>query len=118
MNKTLRGLGVLACAAVLAGPNAVWAAAGDDNDEVPLTLTGCVTPGEAKDSFLLTNVTLSGNPAAPADAFYRLDSTKKLRDHVGHRVEINGVADLDDHDKGTLKMKEKDGKVETEITSE
>jgi hypothetical protein len=75
-------------------------------------------PGEAKDSFLVTNVTVSGTTAAPPDAFYRFDSTKKLRDHVGHRVEINGVADLEDHDKGTVKIKEKDGKVETQVTSE
>jgi hypothetical protein len=116
MYKTIHGLGALAMALTLfSGGNTPVAAKGD---EVPLTLTGCVIPGEAKDTFLITNVTLSGTTAAPTNAYYRLDDTKKLRKHVGERVEISGMADLDDHDKGTLKMKEKDGKVETEISSE
>ena len=113
MNKTIWALGTLAFAAIL-----VMGVAAKDAGDVPLTLSGCVIPGDAKDSFLVTNVTVSGTTAAPADAFYRLDDSKKLRDYVGHRVEINGVADLDDHDKGKVTIKEKDGKVRTEITSE
>jgi hypothetical protein len=113
MNKTIGALGTLAFAATL-----VMGVAAKDASDVPLTLSGCVIPGDAKDSFLVTNVTVDGTTAAPANAFYRLDDSKKLRDHVGHRVEINGVADLDDHDKGKVTIKEKDGKVRTEITSE
>jgi len=33
---------------------------------VPLTLTGCVVQGEAKDSFLLTNVVVDGTTMSPA----------------------------------------------------
>lgn len=106
---TLMGSGLRAAAA---------APAAKEKGDVPLTLTGCVIAGEARDSFLVTNVTVSGTTAAPANAFYRLDNTKKLRGHVGHRVEIMGEADLADHDKGEVKTKVKDGKVETQITSE
>lgn len=70
MNKTIRALGTLAFTASL-----LTVAAAKDAGDVPLTLSGCVIPGAEKDSFLVTNVTVSGTPAAPADAFYRLDDS-------------------------------------------
>ena len=89
-----------------------------DMADVPLTLTGCVVAGEAKDSFLLTNVTIDGTTAAPIDAFYRFNTTKGLKNHVGRRVEVKGKADLDDMDKGKIRVKAEDGKMMTEVTSE
>ena len=89
-----------------------------DLDDVELTLSGCVVAGEAKDSFLLTHVQVEGPPMAPAHAFYRFNTTKALKDHVGRRVEVKGKADLDDVDEGKLKVRTDDGKVTTEITSE
>lgn len=86
--------------------------------DVPLTLAGCVVAGEAKDSYLLTNVVLDGTTAAPANAFYRFNTTKGLKDHVGRRVEVKGEADLDDVDKGKVRVKVEDGKATTEISSE
>ena len=83
-----------------------------------MTLSGCVVAGEAKDSFLLTNVQVEGAPTAPAHAFYRFNTTKGFKDHVGRRVEVKGKADLDDVDKGKLRVRADDGKVTTEITSE
>ncbi len=94
------------------------AAPPDDMKDVPLTLTGCVVAGEAKDSFLLTNVVVDGTTMAPADAFYRFNTTKGLKEHVGRRVEVKGKADLDDVDKGKMRTKIEDGKTTTEYTSE
>jgi hypothetical protein len=115
MNKTLKLLSVLAIAAWTLGAG-VKVAAAADMDKVPMTLTGCVVAGEAKDSFLLTNVTVDG--PVPNNVFYRFDSTKDLKNNVGKRVEVQGYADLDDMDKGKLRVKATDGKVETKITSE
>ena len=115
MNKTVKLLGVLAIAAWTTGAGAKAAAAAD-MDKVPMTLTGCVVAGEAKDSFLLTNTTVDG--PVPNNVFYRFDSTKDLKSNVGKRVEVQGYAELDDMDKGKLKVKATDGKVETKITSE
>jgi hypothetical protein len=57
--------------------------------EIPAKLTGCVVAGEAKDTFLLT---------------------KGLREHVGQRVEVRGIADLGDYEKGRVEVKTEDGR--------
>ena len=87
-------------------------------DNVELTLSGCVVSGEAKDSFLLTNVQIEGSSLAPSHAFYRFNTSKGLKDHVGRRVEVKGKADLGDVDKGQLRVRTEDGKVTTELRSE
>ncbi len=74
-------------------------------DDVPLTLSGCVVAGEAKDSYLLTNVVVDGTTLAPTNAFYRFNTTKGLKGYVGRRVEVRGKADLDDVDKGKVKVR-------------
>jgi hypothetical protein len=92
-----------------------------DKDHARLTLTGCVVAGEGKDAYLLTNIAVAGEDAgrAPANAFYRLDSTKGLKNQVGHQIELSGTADLSDLDKGTLKVKTDDqGRATAEIKSE
>ena len=111
-------LGALALTSVVLGYTLTATAAPPDMDDVPLTLSGCVVAGESKDSFLLTNVVIDGTTMAPPHAFYRFDTTKGLKDHVGRRVEVKGVADLDDVDKGKLRVKTEDGKVQTEVSSE
>jgi hypothetical protein len=116
MKHTTRILGILAIFA--AGPCATATAGPPDMKDVPLTLTGCVVAGEAKDSFLLTNVVVDGTRLAPADAFYRFNTTKGLKEQVGHRVEVKGKADLDDVDKGKVRTQVEDGKRTTEYTSE
>jgi hypothetical protein len=114
MQTATKALGILTLTATALASGHLFAAPKGDT---PLTLTGCVVAGEARDSFLITNVMVDG--AAPSNAFYRLDSTKKLRDQVGHRVEIKGNADLGDVDKGKLKVKTDDkGKTTTSVTSE
>jgi hypothetical protein len=109
----------VAAAALMSGYGLAATAAPPDMDEVPLTLSGCVIPGEAKDSYLLTNVVVDGTTIAPPHAFYRFNTTKGLKGHVGRRVEVRGKADLDDVDKGKVKVRTNDdGKVTTEITAE
>ncbi len=110
-------LGVLMSGALAASYGGALAGP-PDHDEVPLTLSGCVVAGEAKDSFLLTNVVVDGTTMAPALAFYRFDTTKGLRGYVGRRVEVSGKADLDDPDKGKVRVRTDDGKATTEVTSE
>lgn len=110
-------LGILAICA-MAGGHRLAAAAPPDMDDVPLTLSGCVVAGESKDSYLLTNVVVDGTTMAPPHAFYRFNTTTGLKDNVGRRVEVKGKADLDDVDKGKLRVKADDGKVQTEISSE
>jgi hypothetical protein len=116
MNKTTRHLIVLAAAVGAAFGVGLQPTAAADLDKVPMTLTGCVIAGEAKDSFLLTNVTVDG--PVPSNVFYRFDSTKDLKKHVGQRVEVQGYADLEDMDKGKVKVDIDKGKTTTEVTSE
>jgi hypothetical protein len=100
----------------LSGPSV--AAAPADTADVPLTLSGCVIAGEAKDSYLLTNVVIDGTTLAPPNAFYRFNTTEGLKSHVGHRVEVKGKADLDDVDSGKVRIRTEDGTTTTEVTSE
>ena len=111
-------LGVLAIGALVGSHNLTASAAPPDMADVPLTLSGCVVAGEAKDSYLLTNVVVDGTTMAPANAFYRFNTTKGLKEHVGRRVEVKGKADLDDVDKGKVKVRTDDGQVTTEVSSE
>ena len=105
--------------AVMGAFPAALASAPPDMENVPLTLTGCVVAGHEKDSYLLTNVVIDGTTLAPANAFYRFDSTGDLKKHVGRRVEVKGKADLDDVDKGRVKLRtDEQGKTSTEVSSE
>jgi hypothetical protein len=113
MNTVTYALGALALAlSALPSAQAAPAAKGD----IPLTLTGCVVAGDAKDTYLLTGVTIEG--MGPRNSFFRMDSNKELQRQVGHRVEITGTADVGDVDKGTLKVQTEDGKTSTSVTSE
>lgn len=111
-------IGILAMSALASGYGLTATAAAHDMDKVPLTLSGCVIAGEGQDSYLLTNVTVEGSEMTPPNAFYRFNTTKGLKNHVGRRVEVRGTADLDDVDKGKVEVRTDDGKVETEVKSE
>jgi hypothetical protein len=111
-------LRILTVIAVIGSCNLTAAAAAPDMPDVPLTLSGCVVAGEAKDSYLLTNVVVDGTTLAPTQAFYRFNTAKGLMGYVGRRVEVRGKADLDDADKGKVKVRTEDGSVTTEVTSE
>jgi hypothetical protein len=111
-------LGVLVATALAGSPSRSAAAAPPDMEDVPLTLSGCVIAGEAKDSYLLTNVVVEGTTFAPAQAFYRFNTSDGLKGYVGRRVEVKGKADLDDVDTGRVRVRADGGKVTTEVTSE
>lgn len=92
-------------------------------DERPITISGCVERGTKADTFLIKNVSLvEGTPPAgtsPNQLYLRLDTTRGLKDHVGHRVDIHGIADFGDIDSGTLEViKQSDGTVAVSLTSE
>jgi hypothetical protein len=67
------------------------------------TLTGCLKAGPEPDSFILTNIGAGSDTAqksesapgelAKTDLSYKLsaDSGVKLKDHVGHKVEVTGT---------------------------
>jgi hypothetical protein len=108
MNKTTRVLSVCTLALCVTGSGFTARAMAKGKSEVPAKITGCVVAGEAKDSFLLTGVTVDGN--VPSNAFYRLEPAKHLREHVGQRVEVKGIADLSDYEKGKVEVKTEDGR--------
>jgi hypothetical protein len=68
-----------------------------------MTLTGCLKAGSEPDTFILSNVSGGGTEAAAqrtapgelarTDVSYKLtaDSNVKLKDHVGHKVEVTGT---------------------------
>ena len=116
MQKTW--FGILAVIGLAGTYHAAVSAAPPDVREVPLRLSGCVIAGEAKDSYLLTNVVVDSSTMTPPNAFYRFNSTKGLKNYVGRRVEVKGKADLADVDEGTVKLRTDAGKVSTSVTSE
>lgn len=110
--------GILAVIGLAGSYHVTASAAPPDLDKVKLTLAGCVVAGEAKDSYLLTNVVVDAATMTPHQAFYRFNSTTGLEKYVGRRVEVKGTADLADVDKGEVKVRTNDGKVTTSVTSE
>jgi hypothetical protein len=57
---------------------------------VPVTIVGCVQDGAAG-TFVLTGVReVENGDLKPTDAIYWLSSTKGLKEHVGHIVEVSG----------------------------
>lgn len=110
-------IGAFAVGALLTSYEVTFAGPPDPED-VPLTLSGCVIAGEGKDSYLLTNVVVDGTTLAPPHAFYRFNTSKGLKDHVGRRVQVKGKADLTDVDTGRVRVRTEDGKQTTEVSSE
>ena len=62
----------------------------------PMAITGCVYAGIDPDTFVLLDVDeVTDGHAVPAGAVYWLSSTKGLKEHVGHKVEVRGTYSLD-----------------------
>jgi hypothetical protein len=62
----------------------------------PVTITGCVRAGADPETFVLLDVDeVTDGRAAPAGAVYRLSSTRGLRPHAGHKVEVRGTYSFD-----------------------
>ena len=99
MNKALLALSVAALCST-----GILAA----DDRVPVTITGCVMDGEG-DSFVLKNVMEKSNGTmAPTSSVYWLSSTKGLKSHVGHRVEVTGTFSPSRDEGKTAKVKVKE----------
>lgn len=89
------------------------------DDHRPITIRGCVVAGERanqvflKEAFFLKDVRLiQGTPPAGSSAdslFLRLDTREGLKENVGHVVEVSGIADFGDIDKGTLELRKEPG---------
>jgi hypothetical protein len=112
----MKSLMIGVCVAMLSSAGALLAA----QDRSPVTITGCVLKGNARDTFVLTNVREIAQPSArPTDApeetvpsvIYWLSSTKGLKDHVGHRVEVTGTVSQQ-FDQGKVKIDANAGTVE------
>jgi hypothetical protein len=110
------------------GLRADAASAGDDK----VKLSGCLIRGEGNGGYLLINTPSEPSsagattPIAPgavgtsgtfANVFYWLGDHADLRDHVGHRVEIEGEQKGDIKD-GEMKIDRKDQWTEMEIKSD
>jgi hypothetical protein len=63
-------------------------------------------------------VVVDGATLAPPDAFYRFNTSEGFKNYVGRRVEVKGKADLDDVDKGKVRVRTDEGRTTTEVTSE
>lgn len=86
-----------------------------------VTITGCVAASDA-DSFVLTHVSKEGSPStgavlgasgmqpASGEVIYWLskDSVKRMRGHVGHKVEVTGT--ITDVSTGTVQVRQEPGK--------
>jgi hypothetical protein len=109
------------------------AAAREDRDEKDIKLTGCLIKGEGDGGYLITN--LPSEPAASNGAgasvatdaigtaggfttmFYWLDDDGDLKQHVGHRVEVEGHVKGDLKD-GEIKLERKDNWTELHVKSD
>jgi len=119
---------LLACALALPLLGTVLTAGAEQ-----VTLTGCLVRGEGDgDPYLLTNApadpALTGAASASTPSgvgtvaefrsiFYWLDGDDDLRNHVGHRVEIQGDLKGDVKD-GEIKLDRKDNWTELSVKAE
>jgi hypothetical protein len=85
-HAALVSIGMLVAAGATTADDRVVTPVGKDT--APVTLTGCLLAGTRPDTFVLKNVTDSAGRAA--DVIYWLSTTRGLKDHVGHRVEVTG----------------------------
>ena len=80
-------LGWLAAAGAARADDVRQAAVPVGKDTPPVTITGCLLAGTKPDTFVLKDVTDSAGRAA--DVIYWLSSTRGLKDHVGHTIEVD-----------------------------
>jgi hypothetical protein len=122
------GFAVAAVTAVVGTNSSVQAAAGDEK----VKLNGCLVKAESGDGYLITNLpsepgavsadhkvetTAIGTAGAYANVFYWLKNDDDLKDHVGHRVEIDGEL-KGDIKEGEIKLDRKDDWTELEVKSD
>jgi hypothetical protein len=87
--------------------------------ETPVAITGCVHAATEPDTFVLLDVNdVSDGKPAPAGAVYWLSSTKGLKAHVGHKVQVRGTYSLDFGKTAKVKVKTDPAKGEQTISLE
>src|SRR5262245_15338947 len=116
-----------AAASVAATNTAVQAFRGDEK----IKLNGCLVKAEGDDGYLITNLpsepasstadrsvatSAIGTSGAFSTVFYWLRNDDDLKDHVGHRVEIEGEL-RGDIKEGEIKIEHKDNWSELEVKS-
>ena len=96
--KTLITAAALTLGVAVAGMSPVAAQDGKKFEKgAPVTLQGCVTAAEKKDTFVLTNV--REWPISTTDMgkygkrMYWIEKTDKMKDHVGHTIQLLGTID-------------------------
>ena len=117
----------VAMAAVAATNTSVQALGGDEK----IKLSGCLVKADNDNGYLISNLpsepapsTADRNPATTAigtagafsPVFYWLRNDDDLKDHVGHRVEIEGEL-KGDIKEGEIKIERKDNWSEIEVKS-
>ena len=129
--KTCRTLTIWCLTAAAANVAATYTSARTPPASEQVKLSGCLVKAEDDDGYLITN--LPGEPAASTadrnvatDAigtsgaysavFYWLRNDDDLKDHVGHRVEIEGEL-KGDIKEGEIKIDRKDNWTEIEVKS-
>jgi hypothetical protein len=117
-----------AISAVAAMNTSVRAATGDEG----IKLNGCLVKAEGDDGYLITNLPVEpggsardrsvetsaiGTSGANATVFYWLRNDDDLKEHVGHRVEVEGEL-KGDIKEGEIKLDRKDNWTELEVKSD
>lgn len=118
----------VAMTVVVAGTDTSVRAAGGDEK---IKLNGCLVKAEGDDGYLITNLpsepgstsadrnpttTAIGTSGAYSTVFYWLKNDDDLKNHVGHRVEIEGEL-KGDIEEGEIKLDHKDNWTELEVKS-
>lgn len=75
-----------------------------EQERKSLTIRGCVRAGVRSNTFMLMNVTevSPAGDSAPAAAFYWLNTTRGLKQHIGETVEITGTVSMGESGMGRI----------------
>ena len=99
--RTLLAATTLTLGFVVAGLSPVAAQDGKKFEKgSTVTLQGCVTAAEKKDTFILTNVcewpVSNTDMGKHGKRMYWIEKTDKMKDHVGHTIQVIGkIADVE-----------------------
>ncbi len=106
--KTLIAATTLILGLMVAGMSPVTAQDGKKFEKgSPVTLQGCVTAAEKKDTFILTNVrewpVSSTDMGKYGKRMYWIEKMDKMKDHAGHTIQL--IAKITDVQKSEMELK-------------
>ena len=103
------------------------------NDDKHIKLNGCLIKGDGDDGYLITNLPSEpssssaatnsvatssiGTAGAYSNVFYWLGGDDDLKNHVGHRIEVEGEL-KGDLEEGEIKLDRKDNWTELQVKSD